>query len=318
MQSLCVTNRLTISIPKTEVVVFSGGHQQCQWHVRGHRLKRSESFIDLGMLFHEDRHIKHAVQHRLARHHASQGSVYSHGTLGLVVQILSISFCGCNRQFCNLVPYMRVRCGLQPQLALSLSGIFSSFRGPSSAELAVSRKVSPWTSYFRSCNRCQHNFHEAIQLALAGCKFSWAAQVFQCFSALGEPLPLVADAPICPLQLTSMCSRSFSCRTGLQALTACLRIPDWPRRLGSNFAHITAGLGAPKMQLAHLIGSHRWEMPNCTGLSGFAWGLTSQLRRAAIPICLGPTGALGDERHMLLECPALADLRLQFSSLLLS
>ena len=35
-----------------------------------------------------------------------------------------------------------------------------------------------------------------MQLALAGCKFSWAAQVFQCFSALGEPLPLVSDTPI--------------------------------------------------------------------------------------------------------------------------
>ena len=39
-------------------------------------------------------------------------------------------------------------------------------------------------------------FQDAIHLALAGCKFSWAAQVLQCFSALGEPLPLVADAPI--------------------------------------------------------------------------------------------------------------------------
>ena len=29
------------------------------------------------------------------------------------------------------------------------------------------------------------------------------------------------------------------------------------------------------------------------------------------------TGALGDGKHMLLECPALAGLRLQFSSLLL-
>ena len=54
MQSFCVTNGLTISIPKTEVVVFGGGHQQCQWHVGGHRLKRSKSFIYLGMLFHED------------------------------------------------------------------------------------------------------------------------------------------------------------------------------------------------------------------------------------------------------------------------
>ena len=62
MQSFCVTNGLTFSIPKTEVVVFGGGHQQCQWHVGGHRLKRSKTFIHLGMLFHEDRHIKHAVQ----------------------------------------------------------------------------------------------------------------------------------------------------------------------------------------------------------------------------------------------------------------
>ncbi len=44
-----------------------------------------------------------------------------------------------------------------------------------------------------------------------------------------------------------------------------------------------------KMQLAHLIGSHQWEMPSCTGFSGSAWGLiTSHLRRAAISICLGP------------------------------
>ncbi len=42
------------------------------------------------------------------------------------------------------------------------------------------------------------------------------------------------------------------------------------------------------------------------------------LPRASRVCNLCNTGALGDERHMLLECPALADLRLQFSSLLLS
>ena len=51
-----------------------------------------------------------------------------------------------------------------------------------------------------------------------------------------------------------------------------------------HFAHITAGLGALKRQLAvlaHLIGSHQWEMPSCAGFSGFAWGLiTFQLKRA--------------------------------------
>ena len=42
------------------------------------------------------------------------------------------------------------------------------------------------------------------------------------------------------------------------------------------------------------------------------------LPRASRVCNLCNTGALGDERHMLLECPALADLRLEFSSLLLS
>ena len=42
------------------------------------------------------------------------------------------------------------------------------------------------------------------------------------------------------------------------------------------------------------------------------------LPRASRVCNLCNIGAVGDERHMLLECPALADLRLQFSSLLLS
>ena len=41
------------------------------------------------------------------------------------------------------------------------------------------------------------------------------------------------------------------------------------------------------------------------------------LPRASRVCNLCSADALGDERHMLLECPALADLRLQFSSLLL-
>ena len=80
MQSFCVTNGLTISIPKTEVVVFGGGHQPCQWHVGPHRLKHSKAFIYLGMLFDEDGHIKQPIQHRLARGYASQGSIFSRYT----------------------------------------------------------------------------------------------------------------------------------------------------------------------------------------------------------------------------------------------
>ena len=61
------------------------------------------------------------------------------------------------------------------------------------------RRVSNfWSALVEADTGSLHSiiFHDAIQLALAGCKFSWAAQVLQCFSALDEPLPLVADAPI--------------------------------------------------------------------------------------------------------------------------
>ena len=47
------------------------------------------------------------------------------------------------------------------------------------------------------------------------------------------------------------------------------------------------------------------------------------MSRAAICNCLGigvsascAAGALGDERHLLLECPALADVRTEFSQLI--
>ena len=55
MQSFCAANGLTISIPKTDIVVFGGGHHDCVWKVAGQHLKRSKSFTYLGMLFHEDR-----------------------------------------------------------------------------------------------------------------------------------------------------------------------------------------------------------------------------------------------------------------------
>ena len=171
-------------------------------------------------------------------------------------------------------------------------------------------------------------FHDAIQLALAGCKLSWAAQVFKCFSALGEPLPLVADAPIAIdnslLQEVFLQDRLASFD---MSSTACLRIPDSPCRLGSSFAHITAGLGAPKMQLAHIIGIHQWEMLIAPDSQIFCMGSHHHpieegrhvIQPRASCVCnLCNTGALDYERHMLFECPALTGLKLHFSSLLLS
>ena len=77
MQSFCAANGLTISVPKTEVVVFGGGHHDCAWKVAGQHLTCSQSFTYLGMLFHEDRNITHAVQARFNKACASVGSIFS-------------------------------------------------------------------------------------------------------------------------------------------------------------------------------------------------------------------------------------------------
>ena len=77
MQSFCAANGLTISIPKTEVVVFGEGHHDCAWKVAGQHLKRSKSFTYLGMLFHEDSKIRHAIQARFSKACASVTSVWS-------------------------------------------------------------------------------------------------------------------------------------------------------------------------------------------------------------------------------------------------
>ena len=166
-------------------------------------------------------------------------------------------------------------------------------------------------------------FHGVVQLALAGCKFSCAAQVLQCFSALGEPLPLVADAPIAIdidlLQELFLRDRlaSFDSlpRDPRLAPSARIKLCTYHRWFGrpQNAAcpsHWESPMGDAKLHriLRFRMGSHHLPVEE---------GRYCNLARAS-PVCnLCNTDALGDERHMLLECPALADLRLQSSSLLL-
>ena len=71
MQSSCAANGLTISIPKTDILVCGGGHHDCAWQVAGQLLKRSQTFNYLDMLFHKERKIKHTVQARFSKACAS-------------------------------------------------------------------------------------------------------------------------------------------------------------------------------------------------------------------------------------------------------
>ena len=348
MQSFCSTNGLTISIPKTEVVVFGGGHLQCQWHVGGHRLKRSECFIYLGMLFHEDRHIKHAVQHRLARGYASQGSIFSRYTgLGcansvqLLLRLQQAILQPCASYACEVwapasacigpfreleqlqSAFLRRACRVKKSIPADI--IFQELQQMHWHDFWWRRVTSFWSALVEADAGSLHSmiFHDAIRLALAGCKFSWAAQVFKCFSTLGEPLPLIADAPITIdinlLQEHFMRDRLASFDSLPQdprlAPSAGVKLCTYHRWFGrpQNAAcpsYWESPMGNAKLHriLRFRMGSHHLPVEE---------GRHFNLPRASRVCNLCNTDALGDERHMLLECPALAALRLQFSSLLL-
>ena len=348
MQSFCVTNGLTISVLKTEVVVFGGGHQQCQWHVGGHRLKRSESFIYLGMLFHEDRHIKHAVQHRLARGYAAQGSIFSRyaglgcaNSVQLLVRLQQAILQPCASYACEVwAPasacigpfrnlqqlqraFLRRACRVKTSVPVDI--IFQELQQMRWHDFWWRRVSSFWSALVEADTGSLHSiiFHDAIQLALAGCKFSWAAQVLQCFSALDEPLPLVAGAPIAIdidlLQELFLRDRLASFDSLPQdprlAPSAGVKLCTYHRWFGrpQNAAcpsYWESPMGNAKLHriLRFRMGSHHLPVEE---------GRHFNLPRASRVCNLCNTDALGDERHMLLECPALADLRLQFSSLLL-
>ena len=181
----------------------------------GHGLKRSESFIYLGRQFHEDRHIKHAVQHRLARGYAAQGSIFSRYTgLGcansvqLLVRLQQAILQPCASYACEVwAPasacigpfrnlqqlqrtFLRRACRVKKSDPVDI--IFQELQQMRSHDFWWRRDSSFWSALVEADTGSLHSmiFHDAIQLALAGCKFSWAAQVLQCFSVLGEPLPL--------------------------------------------------------------------------------------------------------------------------------
>ena len=189
------------------------------------------------------------------------------------------------------------------------------------------RRVSSfWPALVEADTGSLHSiiFHDAIQLALAGCKFSWAAQVLQCFSALGEPLPLIADASIA-IDIDLL--QEFFLQDRLASFDSLPQDPRLAPSAGVKLCTHHRWFGRPQNAACPSY----WESPmgNAKLHRIFRFRMGSHhlpieegrhfnLPRASRICNLCNTDALGDERHMLLRYPALADLRLRFSSLLLS
>ena len=160
---------------------------------------------------------------------------------------------------------------------------------------------------------------DAIAIAHNGCSYGWAAQVFKCFAEHGKSSPLVAGATV------EVQPDELLLSLQMQQQAAFDDVPLDPR-----------SCPGPGVKLctyrrwfshsAHQVCPVYWEVPMSTAklqrILRFRGLTCCQLSRAAICACLARgvcrlchTGALGDERHMLLECPALADLRDEYSPL---
>ena len=163
--------------------------------------------------------------------------------------------------------------------------------------------------------------HYAIAIAHNGCSYGWAAQVFKCFAEHGKSSPLVAGAPVEVqpdyLQLSFQMQR----QAAFDAVPLDPRSCPGPgvklctyRRWFSRPAHQVCPvyrevpMSTAKLQriLIFRMGSH---------LLPIEQGCRLRLPRHRRVCRLCHTGALDDERHMLLECPALADLRDEYSPL---
>ncbi len=346
MQSFCVANGLTISIPKTEVVVFGGGHFPCTWKVAGQDLKRSRSFTYLGMLFHEDGHIRHAIHARFNRACAAVGSIFSRysnlqcaNSVQLLIRLQNAILQPCASYGCevwapaaaSVVPlqtlqrlqhsFLRRACRVKKGVPIQI--IFEELSVTRWHDFWWRRVVSFWNAIVGSdpASICSIVLQDAVALAQAGCKFGWAAQVFGCFERHGKARPLVRGAPI-KVQLMELV-QSF----GLQRQSDLDSLPLDPRSCsgpGVKLCTYRRWFSRP----VHQACPSYWDVPMGTAklqrILRFRMGAhllpIEQGRHLRLPrhsrICrLCHTGALGDERHMLLECSALSDLRAEFSTL---
>ena len=161
----------------------------CVWQVAGQDLLCGRSFRNLGMLYCDHRHVKHAVCTRYIKAVLQLRSTF------LAIQNCHVPLtckfkCNCSKPFYSLAPYMAVRCGhlqLQQSACSANLRICSSFscgeicrvnlRRPVDSlpeELAVTCWQAPWWRWvvsFRtallhadSASICSLVLHDSIAL----------------------------------------------------------------------------------------------------------------------------------------------------------
>ena len=197
-------------------------HQQTAPRSSRALAKRSKSFTCLGMLFYEDRQIRHAVQARFSKACASVGSVfsrYSHlqcaNSVQLLVRMQQAILQPCASYGCEVwAPADAAVVPLWDLQSLQHSFLRRACRVKSSIPIEVvlhELSVTPWhdfwwhqvLSFWNAMAQADSGsiinivLHDAIAIAHNGCSYGWAAQVFKCFAEHGKSSPLVRVRVIC-------------------------------------------------------------------------------------------------------------------------
>ena len=347
MQAFCVANGLTISIPKTEVVVFGGGYHVCTWRVAGHVLQRSQSFTYLGMLFHEDRNIKHAIQSRFSKACGAVGSIFSRyanlecaNSVQLLMRLQQAILQPCASYGCEVwAPaaaaqgplkqlqslqhsFLRRACRVKKSVPIDI--IFEELSVPRWHDFWWRRVLAFWTGLVQAdaSSICSHVLHDSVALAHDGCRFGWAALVFKCFRDHGKDIPITAGVPVRihshdllaafkherTVTFDAMPSDPRLCPTdGVKVCTYHRWFSRPPGRACPTYWDVPIGNAKLHRLLRFRMGAHMLPIEQ---------GRHVRLPRSRRVCRLCRTGALGDERHMLLECSALAGLRQQYSALM--
>ena len=158
--------------------------------------------------------------------------------------------------------------------------------------------------------------HDAIAIAQSGWVYGWAAQVFKCFAEHGRYSPLVAGAPG-ELQMAFQMRQQAAFDAVPLDPRSCpgpgVKLCTYCRWFSRPAGQICPVYWEDPMSTAKLQRILRFRMG--THLLPIEQGRHLRLPRHRHVSRLCHTGALGDERHMLLECPGLADLRDECSPL---